>query len=87
MSAHAFLAFLGQLRFWMDTIWVARWNGLKILIPKHMWKSKIRLLEQKLGENRYITFFRDTLYIIRILWYLPKKFIIIEKSLGKKRQT
>ena len=56
MSAHAFLAFLGQLRFWMDTIWVARWNGLKILIPKHMWKSKIRLLEPKLGENRYITF-------------------------------
>ena len=35
----------------------ARWNGLKILIPKHMWKSKIRLLEQKLDENRYVTFF------------------------------
>ena len=32
----------------MDTIWVARWNGLKILIPKHMWKSKIWLVEQKL---------------------------------------
>ena len=52
MSAHAFWAFLGQLRFWMGTIWVARWNGLEILIPKHMWKSKIRLLEQKLDVNR-----------------------------------
>ena len=29
MSAHAFLAFLGQLRFWMDTIWIARWNSSK----------------------------------------------------------
>ena len=44
MSAHAFL---GQLRIWMDTFWIARWNGLKILIPKHMWKSKIRPLEMK----------------------------------------
>ena len=57
MSAHAFLAFLGQLRFWMDTIWVARWNGLKILIPNHMWKGKIQLLEQKLDNNPYVTFF------------------------------
>ena len=43
----AFFAFLGQWGFWMDIIWVARWNRLEILIPKHMWKSKIRLLEQK----------------------------------------
>ena len=43
----------------MDIIWVARWNGLEILIPKHMWKSKIRLLEQKLDENRYVTFLSD----------------------------
>ena len=49
---------LGQLRFWMDTIGVARWNGLKILIPKHMWKSKIQLLQQKLDENGYVTFFQ-----------------------------
>ena len=33
------------------------WNGLKIMIPKRMWKSKIRLLEQILDENRYVTFF------------------------------
>ena len=39
-----FFAFWGQFRFWMDIIWVVRWNGLKILIPKHIWKSKIRLL-------------------------------------------
>ena len=44
MSAHAFL---GQLRFWMDTFWIARWNGLKILIPKHMWTTKIQPLELK----------------------------------------
>ena len=48
MSAHAFFfVFLGQFRLWMDIIWVARWNGVQILIPKHMWRSKIRLLEQK----------------------------------------
>ena len=47
MAMHAFLVFLGQLRFWMNIVWVARWNGLEILIPKHMWKGKIRLLEQK----------------------------------------
>ena len=40
-------AFLGQFRFWMDIISVARWKSLEILIPNHMWKSKIRLLEQK----------------------------------------
>ena len=36
---------------------MARWNGLKILIPKHMWKSKIGLLEQIWGQNPYDTFF------------------------------
>ena len=40
-------AFLGQLRFWMDTFWIAWWNRLENLIPKHMWKSKIRPLELK----------------------------------------
>ena len=37
----------GQFRFWKDIIWVARWKGLEILIPKHMWKSKIRHQGQK----------------------------------------
>ena len=36
---------------------MARWNGLKILIPKHMWKSKIGLLEQIWGQNPYDAFF------------------------------
>ena len=30
---------------------------------KTLVKSKIQLLEQKLDKNRYITFFRDTLYV------------------------
>ena len=47
MSAHAFFCVLGHFRLWMDMILVARWNGLEILVPKHMWKRKIRLPEQK----------------------------------------
>ena len=54
MSMHTLF---GQFRFRMDTIWVVRWNGLKILIPKHMWKSIIGPLEQILAKNRYGTFF------------------------------
>ena len=53
----SFLAFLGQFRFWMGIIWVARWNGLKILIPKHMWKSKIGPLEAEWDKNQESTFF------------------------------
>ena len=56
-KTHAFLAFLGHLWFSMGNIKMARWNGLKILIPKHMWKSKIGLLEQIWGQNPYDTFF------------------------------
>ena len=40
MSAHAFLVFLWHLIFWIGMFKVFRWNGLKILIPKHMWKVK-----------------------------------------------
>ena len=46
MSAHAFFAFLGHFWFWMGICNVPRWNGLGILIPKHMWKIKIGPLEQ-----------------------------------------
>ena len=46
MSAHAFLVFLGHLIFWMGMFKVFRWNGLEILILKHMWKSIIGPLEQ-----------------------------------------
>ena len=61
-----FLAFLGQFRFWMGIIWVARWNGLEILIPKHMWKSKIGPLEAEWDKNQESTLFRDTLYVENI---------------------
>ena len=33
------VAFLRHLLFWMGMFKVFRWNGRKILIPKHMWKS------------------------------------------------
>ena len=41
ISTHAFIAFLGQLRFWIDIIWVASWNGLNILIPTHVKKQNL----------------------------------------------
>ena len=41
-----FWRFLVYLWFWMGNIEVARWNGLGILISKHMLESKIGLLEQ-----------------------------------------
>jgi len=41
----------------MGNIKEAGWNGLKILIPKHMRKSKIGLLEQIWAQNPYDTFF------------------------------
>ena len=40
MTTHAFFAFLSRFRFWKDIIWMARWNRLEILIPKHMLKVK-----------------------------------------------
>ena len=46
MSANAFLVFLRHLIFWMGMLNVFRWDGLKILIPKHMWKSIIGPLGQ-----------------------------------------
>ena len=41
----------------MCNIEEARCNGLKILIPKHMRKSKNELLEQISAKNPYVTFF------------------------------
>ena len=57
LSAHAFPVFLGHYWFWMSNIKVAIWDGLEILIPKHMWKSKIGLLEQIWGQNPNDAFF------------------------------
>ena len=46
MFVHALLVFFGHFWFWMGICNVPRWNGLKILIQKHMWKSLIGPLEQ-----------------------------------------
>ena len=53
----AFLAFWGDLQFWMGIWNVLRWNGLKILILKHMWKSEIGPLQHIWVSKRYGTFF------------------------------
>ena len=45
-QSQRFWCFLGVLIFWMCMFKVLRWNGLEILIPKHMWKSIIGPLEQ-----------------------------------------
>ena len=57
VCTRVFFTFLGYLWFWIGNIKVARWNGLEILIPKHMWKSKIGLLEEIWAQNPYVTFF------------------------------
>ena len=36
---------------------MASWIGLKILIQKHPWKSKIGLLQTILAAKRYVSFF------------------------------
>ena len=54
----------GYLKFLIG-IWKLRWNGLKILIPKHMWKSKIGPLQQIWASIRYGTFFWGTLYTLK----------------------
>ena len=72
-SAHAFLAFLGYLWFSMGIIKVARWNGLEILFPKNMWKSKIGLLEQIWGQNPYDAFFLGhPVLVVQPLSWSPK---------------
>ena len=63
ISISAFMAFLGYFWFWMGDIEVVRWNGVDFLVPKHLRKSKIGLLEQIWAKNPYVTFFWVTLYI------------------------
>ena len=46
VSANAFIVFLGYFWFWMGDIEVVRWNRVDFLVPKHLRKSKIGLLEQ-----------------------------------------
>ena len=57
MSVHAFWVFLGHFIFWMGMFKVFRWNGLEILILKHMWKSKIWLLSRNKTEIEKVPFF------------------------------
>ena len=51
------------------------WNGLKILIPKHMRKCKIGLLEQIWAQNSYDIFFWVTLYfMVNYYWHFRATF-------------
>ena len=56
VSAHAFIAFLWYFWFWMGDIEVVRWNRVDFLVPKHLRKNKIGLLEQIWAKNPYVTF-------------------------------
>ena len=64
MFAHVFSAFLEQFGFWVDMILAASWNGLKILILKHMWKVKSDFLSRNKTKMEKVPFFRDTLYML-----------------------
>ena len=70
ISISAFMAFLGYFWFWMGDIEVVRWNGVDFLVPKHLRKSKIGLLEQIWAKTPYVTFFWVTLYINMWLKYM-----------------
>ena len=52
-----FRPFLIGILFWKGISKVPRCNGLKILVPKHLWKSKIGPLQLILATNRYVSFF------------------------------
>ena len=56
-----FFSIFGKFGFLKDIIWVGIWKGLEILISKHMWKSKIRLLQRNKTKIAKEPFFRDTL--------------------------
>ena len=56
-STQTFFAFLSYFQFCMSIITVSWWNGLKTLIPKHVWKSQIILLQHILATKRYVWFF------------------------------
>ena len=60
-----------HIKFRKGIVWLSRWTGLEILIPKHLWKSKIGPLEQIWAENPYVTFFWDTACIAPIHVWFP----------------
>ena len=50
MFAHVLSAFLEQFGFWVDVILATSWNGIEILILKHMWKVKSDFLSRNKKE-------------------------------------
>ena len=64
---------LSHLRFWKGICKVASWIGLKILIPKHPWKSKIGLLQTILAAKRYVSVHSQSYILLRKPKY-PKTF-------------
>ena len=62
-----FWRFLVYLWFWMGIIEVARWNGLGILISKHMLESKIGLLEQIWSQFPFDSFLSSKLLRLPII--------------------
>ena len=50
-------AFFRPFLFWKGICKVHRCSELKILVPKHLWKSKIGPLQLILATKHYVTFF------------------------------
>ena len=63
MFAHVLSAFLEQFGFWVDVFLATSWNGIEILILKHMWKVKSDFLSRNKTKIEKVPFFRDTLYV------------------------
>jgi len=61
MFAHVLSAFLEQFGFWVDAILATSWNGIEILILKHLWKVKSDFLSRNKTKMEKVPFFRDTL--------------------------
>ena len=57
MFAHVFFAFLEQFGFWVDVILATSWNGIEILILKHMWKVKSDFLSRNKTKIEKVPFF------------------------------
>ena len=73
-----YLAFLSHFRFWKGICKVASWIGLEILVPKHPWKSKIRPLQPILAAKRYVSFFKNIIFVAK-----TNKYCILVRKIGK----
>ena len=82
-------AFLMPFLFWEGICTMPRCNRLKILVPKHQWKSRIRPLQLISATKRYVTLFLGhpvddgMITVVPITWfsYCSKLHI----SSGKRR--